>query len=322
MKTLLVRLVRANRYFLAIGTGLGVILIGLVVLGFLWRHTAFGPGWQQSFYQGLLTSFCFFGLVGVTVFLQQVSTSRGDILRKRVEYLFATKHSVSPPLVDYVERLVKRNALYSADTVNSVEILEYDRDLRAYRVSMHKSFVLHNVFGDLSQHELMPLNFAPDLVTPDVVPLAELMLLETTKDGVSTARLTQRHPIPAEGLRHDLEISMKPGEVIQVAHEHWTWAVNVGNSGFGLRRFSERTRVIIRNRSRVTARVYCPEDPGVVHSLVYGDEVVIRDQRDVPEMVRLDFSWLPPVEFPEPGEDHYGGAGIHPILNWNPSDVG
>jgi hypothetical protein len=318
VKGLVARVAGANRYFIAVAAGIAIAIAVLVVLGLLWSDEAFGRGWRQAFYQGLLTSVCFFGLVGVAALVQQVHASRGDILRKRVEYLFATRHSVSPPLVDYVESLVKRNALYSSDTVNLVEILEYDEDLKAYRVSMDKRFVLHNVFGDLEQNERIPLNFAPDLVADSVNPLAELTLLETTHDGHVTRRLSQPQGIPAEGLRHEFDISLRPGEVVTVEHEHWTWASNVGNSGFGLRRFSERTRVIVRNRSRVTARVYRPESPGEVFELKYREDVTIRDAHNVPEMERLDFSWLPPTEFPEPG-DHQRGEGIHPILQWNPN---
>jgi hypothetical protein len=91
------RLAGANRYFIAVAAGLGVAVVALVILGLLWRDEAFGTGWRQAFYQGLLTSVCFFGLVGIAAVVQSVNTSRGDILRKRVEYLFATRHSVSPP---------------------------------------------------------------------------------------------------------------------------------------------------------------------------------------------------------------------------------
>jgi hypothetical protein len=260
-------------------------------------------------------------LIGVVALVQQVYAARGDILRKRVEYLFATRHSVSPPLIDYVESFVKRNAIYSSDTQNLVEILEYGADLLAYRVSMRKSFVLHNGFGDLEQTADLPLVFAPDLVEPGVPqPLAELTLLETSRDGQVTSLLTHPEPIPADGLRRNCRIRLRQGDVVTVAHEHWTWANNVGNSGFSLRRFSEHTRVTVRNRSLVTAQIFRAQEPDKVFGLKYGEEVTIREETNVPEMVRLDFNWLPPLEFPKRGADQRG-SGVHPILHWNPVDV-
>lgn len=319
MRRLAAKVSGANRYFLATSTGITLAMLGLVVLGFIWNEEAFGAGWKQAFYQGLLTSVCFFGLVGVAAAVQQVHAARGDILRKRVEYLFATRHSVSPPLVDYVESLVKRNAIYSSDTLNDVEILEYDATLRAYRVTMRKTFSLHNVFGDLTQEATFPLNFAPDLITNETEPLAELTVLKIGTDDRASNQIVSPHVITADGLRHDVKISLRPTEFTRVEHEHWTWASNIGNSGFSLRRFSERTRVVLRNRSRVTARVYYPEDPGNVIEIKPGNEVVLRDRFNVPESVRLDWSWLPPVEHPQPREDRRL-EGIHPILSWNPLD--
>lgn len=326
LSALWTRIKGVNRYILAVGAGLAIAVVVLVVLGFAWSGSAFGSGWKQAFYQDLLTSVCFFGLLGVAAVVQQAYSARGDILSKRVEYLFATRSSVSPPLVKYVERLVRRNALYSSDTENLVEILDYNEGYKAYRVSMRKSFKLHNVFGDLPQDEQIRLNFAPDLVSTVVDPVAELTLIQTIQGGQVTNHLDEPQAIPAvAGLRRDIHISLRPGEVVTVEHEHWTWATNVGNSGFGLSRFSEHTRVKIRNRSLVTARISVPpspdEPPGAPKefSLSNGEEATIRDKRNVPEMTRLDFYWLPPVEFPEPAELPEGSA-VHPILQWNPSD--
>ena len=181
---------------------------------------------------------------------------------------------------------------------------------------MRKTFILHNVFGDLPQHERIQLNFAPDLISPEVTPLAELTLLETTQGDVVRRLLPKAEPIPEGGLRQELRVMLRPGEIVKVVQEHWTWATKIGNSGFALSRFSERTRVVVRNRSRVTARICRPEDPCTVVSLAYGEEETIRDKPEVPEMFRLDFSWLPPVEFPE--QAPVTGNELHPILQPTP----
>jgi hypothetical protein len=324
LKAAVARIKSVNRYILVVGAGLAIAVVVLVVLGFVWSDEAFGEGWRQTFYQGLLTSACFFGLLGIAAVVQQVSASRGDILRKRVEYLFSTRRSVSPPLVDYVEKLVKRNALYSSETQNLVEILEYNSDYKAYRVSMRKSFQLHNVFGDLPQDEQIRLNFAPDLISTTVEPLAEVTVIRSIQGGQVTYALDERLPIPAAGLKRNIRIALRPGEVVTIEHEHWTWATNVGNSGFGLSRFSEHTSVVVRNRSLVTARIKVPprhDEASFVSeelSLKNGEEATIRDRTNVPEMTRLDFYWLPPVEYPEAAEPDR--TGISEVLQWNPSD--
>lgn len=250
------RLAQVNRYLLALSAGYlfaVLILVGLAALRF---DDVFADGWLLAFFQGLLTSVVFFGLVGLVAVFQSVSAARGDILRKRVEYLFATRGvSVTPHLVHYVESLVKRNGLYSSLTENLVEIIDYSKEIDCYRVHMTKSFELHNVFGDLKQRELYKLTFAPDLVDQTVAPLAELVRLDI--DGESVLNVPR--PIAAIGLEHEFIVELEPGEVSAITHEHWTWASNVGNSGFGLRRFSERTRVVVRNNTALTTRVFRPE---------------------------------------------------------------
>lgn len=124
MNSLFRRLRSVNRFLLALGAGTFVSLVLLLVFGFLWRDEVFGPGWRMSLYQGLLAAVAFFGLAGVTAFVQQVNAPRGDTLRKRVDYLFAAKN-ISAFLIDFIEAAVKRNALYSSHTTHDIEVLEY-----------------------------------------------------------------------------------------------------------------------------------------------------------------------------------------------------
>jgi hypothetical protein len=311
MKFLPRRFSSINRYFLFVGIGFAVAVLVLLVMGIAMPGQVFGPGWVENFYQGLLTTVVFFGLVGVAAFVQQIYSARGDVLRKRIEYLFGAR-SVSTALIDFIERVVRRNALYSTGTLHEVEVHEYRPDLKAYRVSMVNSYELRNALGDLVLDEVMPFNFVPDVARHSIKPLAELVSLTTSENGREIEHVKQHESIPADGLQKIVRVRAAPRDVVHVRSEHWTWASNSESSGFSIRRFSERTRVIVRNKSNVTVQIYRTEASEDPVSLSYGEEAQVRDRVNVQEMTRLGFSWLPPVEFPEAAPSER--TDTHPLL--------
>jgi hypothetical protein len=312
VKKLRARLASVNRFYLAVGIGLGFIILLLFVLGFVWHRQVFGPGWKQSFYIDLLTSVTFFGLVGLAAFVQQINAPRGDTLRKRVEYLFATRN-FSAPLIDYIEKLVKTSAMYSANTNHTVEVLEYRTDLKAYRIAIHNAIELRNMFGDWNQDEVIPFNFAPDMISDELDQLGAIVSLRIENGGQTDELLTGPLDIPADGVSIKVPIRLKPEGEATVHSEHWSWCTNVGNSGFSIKRFSEQTQVIVRNKSNVTVRVYRPDITNEIHELTFGQEVILWDETRVPERERLEIYWSPPLEYPEPG-DPPENPDVHPIL--------
>ncbi len=304
-----------NRYVLIICLGLVAALVLLAATSVMWWGDIIRDpsSIRVSFVMSLLGDVVFFGLVGFTMFIHQIYASRGDILRKRVEYLFANT-VLSSPAVEYIERIVKRNALYSTQTSHSLEILEYSREYRAYRVAFHNKYVLRNMFGDHAHDEKLAATVAPDLIRDNIHPLGEVISLKLTTEGHEQNYLPEVVELTAEGFRRDVQIRLAPDAEATYEMQWWSWANNVGNSGFSIRRFSERSVVTITNKSNVTARVYLPEKPQEIISLKYMQTVVLRDRSHVPEMTRLDFRWLPPEEFAEECCPDDSGAGIHPIL--------
>ena len=304
-----------NRYILVIGLGLFVALILLITTAYIWWDDIVDnpSDVRVSFFMSLLGDVVFFGLVGLTMFIHQIYASRGDILRKRVEYLFANS-VLSSPAVEYIEKIVKRNALYSVETIHRVEVLEYNREYRAYRVAFHNRYRLRNMFGDHFHDEKVAATVAPDLIRDEIRPLGEVISVRLTDDSGTEEFIHDRVELTEKGFKKNVQVRLSPDAEATFEMQWWSWATNTGNSGFSVRRFSEHTSIEIVNKSNVTARVFLPERRNEIFSLRYMEELTLRDRSHVPEMERLDFQWLPPEEFiDEPGPTDYG-SGIHPIL--------
>lgn len=296
---------------------LGVVLLLAIIAGatiFFWDEIRSSPyDLFLAVYASLVEDVIFFGTIGLTIFLYQSSDWRGESVRKRVERVFANK-SVSVPAVQHIEDIVRKNSVYAVKASHKLTVLEYNRDLRAYRVEFHNTYVLRNLFGDLKYDFPIAATVAPDLIMDKLPSLGEIISISVERAGEKENILSGPTPLPAEGFAHPLHLRLEPSEEITFDMEWWSWATNVGNSGFSIRRFSERTIVEVENKSNVTVRVFRPEAEDEIIDIAYRDKICIREQTNVHALTRLDFSWLPPAEFDSERSTVTDGAGLSPLL--------
>lgn len=306
---------RANRFVLLIVGGLAAAVVMLVSLTIGWWSDLSGnlASARVSFLASLAEDIVFFGLVGLAIFLHQIYASRGDILRKRVEHVFANS-ALSYPAIEYVEGVVRKNAVYSQKTLHEVDILEYHRERRAYRVAFHNTYHLRNLFGDITYSADLAAVIAPDLIRDGVEPLGVVSSVRVTSVGERKNYLLAPATLKAEGFRLAVPLTLsKNGEAV-FEMEWWSWASNRGNSGFSIRRFSEHTIVSVRNKAPFAARISRPEEPGKVVTLAYNEQVTVHEQRNLAPNTRLEFDWHPPLEYAGEADPDPRGAGAAPIL--------
>jgi hypothetical protein len=304
-----------NRFVLMMLVGFAGTVAILASLAALWWGDLTGnqSSVRLSFFASLAEDILFFGLVGLAIVLHQVYASRGDILRKRVEHLFANS-AVSYPAIEYIENVVRKNGVYSQRTLHDLEILEYDPAHYAYRVSFHNTYHLRNLFGDIRYSADLAAVVAPDLIKDGVDPLGVVSSVTLTSGAERKQYLPAPMRLDPHGFKLPVSVSLSKNGEATYEMEWWSWASNLGNSGFSVRRFSEHTIVSVKNRSNVTARIARPEEPGKVLTLRYNEQVIVREQRNVPPNTRLDFSWMPPEEHATQPDPDPRGGGAHPIL--------
>lgn len=251
-------------------------------------------GARLGFFSSLLEDVVFFGLVGLGLGLAQFTRSKGVPVFMRLQTLFSNIN-VDREVLDYFQSQIQKNAVYAEDSTHTIEILEYDEEIHSYRIEFHNKYSLHNAFGDLDYNADTSIEIVPDTERTDLEPPAEVILIKYTDLQNSEVKniIDGRIPIQQGKFNKEITIPMRADSKVLYEAKWWSYASNVGESGFSVKRFSKVFSVTIINRCRATARII---HDGSEVKLPYGEPVVVSELRNVPERTRIDFSWRPPNE--------------------------
>ncbi|GJL93859.1 MAG: hypothetical protein DHS20C05_02640 [Hyphococcus sp.] len=296
-------------------------LLALILSLLLWERwnvliTTEQDSFKVSFLASLFEDIIFFGLVGLAIGVAQFTASKGDTLQARLAKLFANRN-FDLGVLSYFETTIRKNAVYSENSAHEIVITHYEPELHAYRLIFHNQYELHNLFGDVPYSADLSVEIAPDLVRNDIDKLGEVSLLRTTpEDGQPTDWIKHTTTLGKEGFSKELELSLKPNQKLKYEMKWWSFASNIGKSGFSVKRFSRKFIVDIKNISRYSVRIRYGEKLDKVAVLGYDQSIRIADFKNVPEKTRLDFEWLPPEEHDEK-DPHNVSSDEHDILDFD-----
>lgn len=266
-----------------------------------------------SFTLSLIEDIFFFGLVGSFAFLAQFAPGGGEVLRERLKRLFANQE-VSHSALEYLEQRVRNTAIYSDRSAHKLVVREYDPELYAYKVEFQNDYKLHNMFGDVSYDAELSVEIAPDLVRDGVQPLAVVTNLSLKADGRGEKKFIYGpQEIGAEGFSQPVRVFLPKRGSALYRMQWWSWVSNIGNSGFSLKRFSERFLIEVENASNVTVIIFTGRGNRQEKTIPPGRSLIIADENQVGEGARVDFFWGPPTEHPEP-DPYNEERELHPIL--------
>ena len=309
---------RANRFLLVSVIGFVIALVLTVLLWQRWKDLIAieQSAFKVSFLASLSEDIIFFGLVGLAIGIAQFTASKGDTLQSRLAKLFANRN-FDLGVLSYFESTIRKNAVYSEVSAHKIIVSHYEPEIHAYRLIFHNQYELHNLFGDVPYSADLSVEIAPDLVRKDIDKLGEVSLLRTTpEDGEVTDWIDNTVPLGAEGFEKELELSLKPNEKLKYEMKWWSFASNIGKSGFSVKRFSRRFTVEIKNISRYSVRLRYGEKLEKTAVLAYDQSITIAELKNVPEKTRVDFEWLPPEEHDE-ADPHNIDEGEHDILDFD-----
>ncbi len=295
---MLKKLFRLNRFLLLLLLGY-TLMMATTAAFFLLNLPAirenFGD-FKISFIASLVEDMVFFSVLGLAISFAPFSVTGGDVLYTRLQRLFG-KRNLDNDLVTYFMGLIRRNAIYSEHSAHKITILEYLPELYAYRVAFENQYDLHNAFGDVPYAEDISLEIVPDLCKEGIKPLAQVSKIEIQSDAGLTDELRSKpQEIGINGFKKVVTLKCKPDQKIRYLTHWWSYASNVGDSGFSIKRFSKRFTIEVTNQSQYTARIRYGDKRQSVATLQYGESIFLEDLSNVPERTRLEFSWLPPVE--------------------------
>lgn len=294
-----------NRFLIAIMVGVALyLLVGGVALVARWPDLM---AHRDSFLDSLATNFLseatFFVLVGVAGVFAQFYGERGDVLQQRLRRLFANQ-TVSLPVIGFFEDVAKANSVYAELAQHRVTVLEFRPDLCAYRGEFSNSYRLRNAFGDIAYNAEIVVQVAPDLSREVIEPLTTVTVLRlTTKDGVQDFLGSTSVKVSRAGFQRPIRVTLPPtGEaLLEMQWYSWIDASGDWDSGFSLKRFSERFAVEITNKSPVTVQI--ARAKGVaLEKIEYGQTLPVSDQQNVAPRTRVEFYWHPPVGYELPNE--------------------
>ncbi|QDG35962.1 hypothetical protein FJN13_14590 [Alteromonas mediterranea] len=271
---------------------------------------------KTAFFVSILSSMwqdiTFFLLVGVTAILAQFYQHKGEILRKRVHNLFSNDE-VSYSTISYVENQIRDLSIYCSDAASILEVLEYSKSKKAYRVSFHNKYYLCNMFGDVPYESVIMANVAPDLIRDDIEVLGEISSISLTSEkGEKKDFLNGDHVIPSTGFSQPITVSLdKKGRAIYEM-KWWSWVDQHGNSGFSMKRLAEKYQVSIENKSSLQVGFTTNENEPPEY-IKFGEKRIISNRQDVPPNERTEFWWFPPKGLEEDiARREYK---LHPILS-------
>lgn len=252
-------------------------------------------GFSLGFLSSLLEDIVFFGLVGLGLALAQFSPSGGEHHSSRLRKLFGNQ-KVDDHLIDYFSGQVRQNGVYSEVSSHHINIEGYDTYLRAYKLQFCNTYELHNAFGDISFDADMTTRFIPDIRNPDISTVAELIEVSTTSGEETVIHCQGPKNIPQSGLEVPAVLTIKPDQKVTFMAKFWSFAANMGQSGFSVRRFSKRFEITVTNKSNVSARIAHGEQYKKIATLRRGETFTVAAHSNVSDRTRVDFHWLPPLE--------------------------
>lgn len=287
---------RMNRFLLFILVGFGVYLvIGVTVVVSRWSSLTAHPGaLLDSLTTNFISDAVFFVLVGVAGTLAQFYGERGDVLQQRLRRLFGSER-VSLPVMDFFEEVAKANSVYAELAEHDISVLEFRRDICAYRGEFRNVYRLRNAFGDIPYDATVQVEIARDFTRAGVDVEAVVTSLRLERSGGVEDFLSSKARVPAEGFRQLIRVSLPPSGEATLVMTWWSWIDARGDwdSGFSLKRFAERFVVRVENRCPTPLRIARTRDADDI-LIDNGQTFVVKDVDRVAPRTRVDFFWRPP----------------------------
>ena len=295
---------RWNKFLIAIALGfLLYVLTGVCLIVVRWHALTENEGeLLNSLSVNFLTDVAFFSLVGAAGGLAQFYGERGDVLKQRLRKVFAN-HTVSLPVIDFFEEIARNSAVYATHAEHIVTVLEFREDYFAYRAEFQNIYHLKNAFGDISYDADLTVEIAPDISRSVNSTLAMITKIRITTNGEPCSFIEKPTKVGPQGFKRPLRITVPPNGEALLEMQWWSWVEASGDwdSGFSMKRFSERFSVTLVNKAPLPLQV----SRGIGReriTLSSGDEFKICDEPNVPPKTRFEFFWYPP-------------AGTHPPEN-------
>lgn len=305
-----------NRFLLIILAGIiaALIITGYFTYIYMDQITADTTSFFLSSLASMWQDILFFLLVGISAIIAQFYQHKGEILRKRVHNLFSNK-DVSYSTISYIENQIREMSIYCGMAETKLEILEYSRTKKAYRVAFHNKYELCNMFGDVPYKASISANIAPDLIRDDIEILGEVTSISLTNENDEKIEfLTGPHSIPKTGFSQPINLSLEKQGKAMYEMKWWSWVECMGNSGFSMKRFAENYNVSLENKSSMQAG-FSINKKGQPEYIKFGESRLLFVKQNVQPNERSEFWWFPPKELEESG---VGGMEhideLHPVL--------
>lgn len=201
-----------------------------------------------SFYASLIEDLVLFCVLGVFLIIFQVTKkdpSKAKI-SKRIQYLFGGK-VLGERAEEHLRMELKKLSGYRKMANTDVTISEYNQSLKAFRITVERSFIVQNLFSDAKHEDTLNLKAWPDKLGVQVKHgcLTEMSLTSNNKSIPHELSLPM--DIPPEGLTIPLSVNIPADGTGKYAFSYWIW--NKDNIPFELdtTRFTEKFGVTFKN---------------------------------------------------------------------------
>jgi hypothetical protein len=286
-----------NRFFAAIIVGTVIyLLLTVVIVAISWNglHGNKDSGLLAELAPNLVSDAILLLLVGFFGLWAQFDGNKGDVLRQRIRNLFSNTQ-ISHSVMEFFEGVVQQNCVYAELAEHNITVLEFRPDISAYRVEHHNKYVLRNAIGDVSHSSGFDIEIEPDIKRDIGQKVCELIEISLACEGVRR-RIQESAEILSEGFRKRVELELGPGAVCTLETKWWSWVdVNDGDSGYSLKRFSEKFLVRLINKANVRVR-FGRVRGGTLVELGYDNQELLYEVHNLLPRERMEFFWAPPVE--------------------------
>ncbi|MBX3711335.1 MAG: hypothetical protein KF800_05190 [Lysobacter sp.] len=285
-----------NRFFAAIIVGTVIyLLLTAIIVFFTWSelHAGDKNGLLSELAPNLVSDAILLLLVGFFGLWAQFDGSKGDVLRQRIRNLFSNKE-ISHSVMEFFEGVVQQNCVYAELAEHNITVLEFKEDISAYRVEHYNKYVLKNALGDVSHSSGFDVEIDPDIKRVINQKICELIEISVTYGDVRK-QVNGATEIAFEGFKRRVEIELGPGAACTLEAKWWSWVdANDGDSGYSLKRFSEKFLVRLINKAHVSVRFGRVRGEALTE-LGYDNQELLYDVRNLLPRERREFFWAPPV---------------------------
>lgn len=236
--------IRLDARALVVSTGLLLACLIAAVLGKSLKGTFGGEtdNLLVSFYASWTEDVIFFSLVGLSLAFMTFRNPTDEDLFQRASILFS---GASGAVIQYNTEKIKKLACYSPCATRVMRIIEYDDNVKAYKINVTTTYQLRNLFHDTSCADNVKVGFDPDVFA--VAPPGGIGRLESIKVG-GLERLHRVQEISAAGYETEVNLDLDAGETKEFMVEITAWVAVGKEQSLLSQRFVELFEMSIENK--------------------------------------------------------------------------